>query len=373
MPDGDWRDDPVVWRIWGGLHRLLFRLGGLMPDDWLTHTRKMLATGDLAYLPDTISGSVAQVGVALTPAEVELLPYVLVALGVDVVPPTTLEMVQVSEVTPPTQHRFLPVAPALWERAGERIGTSLDLTGGASEILTDLPDDMAHLADLADDLTDMQDDVAVAVLRDDGVAGIWRAWRVGPEGEWRVYLAEVTPGVRAWELTHDAQEALKRHGERYPPVEVYWSGDQLTPYHEAARAGSALLWARRPGRVRAAQVYDQVDQGGVGRFTPAHPRLVDPGRREALLARLSGGAVVPGTDRSDVDIVRPERGRVVPWAYRTDGQWVWSEAVAYYLAEYGLAPEPELSAHLLATATAPSTVDGVALFRARRAIAGMIR
>jgi hypothetical protein len=111
----------------------------------------------------------------------------------------------------------------------------------------------------------------------------------------------------------------------------------------------------------------------MGEFDPDHPRLVDPEQREALLARLSGGVVVPGTDGSDVDVVRPERGRVVPWTYRTDGRWVWPEAVAYYLAEYGLAPEPELSIHLLATAAAPSAVDGVALFRARLAIAGVIR
>ncbi|MDR8412963.1 hypothetical protein MTP10_30050 [Nonomuraea sp. 3-1Str] len=65
-----------------------------------------------------------------------------------------------------------------------------------------------------------------------------------PDGR-RVYLAEAAPGVPAWDLTVDAQRELVQMGMDSPQVEVYWSGDDLPPYHRTARTGAALLW-RRP-------------------------------------------------------------------------------------------------------------------------------
>jgi hypothetical protein len=34
--------------------------------------------------------------------------------------------------------------------------------------------------------------------------------------------------------------------------------------------------------------------------------------------------------------------------FRTDGTWIWTDAVTFYLEEYHLAPEPDLLAHLRA-------------------------
>jgi hypothetical protein len=42
------------------------------------------------------------------------------------------------------------------------------------------------------------------------------------------------------------------------------------------------------------------------------------------------------------------RHAVVPMNFRTDGHWVWADAVAYYLRTYGLAPGADLLEHIRA-------------------------
>ncbi|MET9690450.1 hypothetical protein ABZY81_18530 [Streptomyces sp. NPDC006514] len=71
----------------------------------------------------------------------------------------------------------------------------------------------------------------------------------------------------------------------------------------------------------------------------ALPRLL----REAPVA-LHG--LVPEPDRLD-----PARSRVVPAGFRTDGLWVWSDQIAYYLERYRCAPQrPDVPARLLSAA-----------------------
>jgi hypothetical protein len=364
--------DEGGWRVFGGLHRLLLRLAGRVPDEWLTHTRRLLCEGDTIYLPDTVTGGVAQLGVPLMATEVELLHYVMEALGSPGEELAAVEHVSISDVTPATDHRFYPAPPVILASVGTRMPASLDLTGGDSDDLRDLPDDLPDHADLSGELTDQTDQLVVDALAETaGVVGVWRAWRFGPGGPPKdgrpVYLVEVDPGVRAWDVAHDAQGELAGEGEESPQVEVYWTGDDLTPYHRAARAGSALLWARKPGRVRVAPVYDGVDKAGRPRFDAARPRLPDSADRERLLALLRSGVPVEVTYVRAVDVVDPARGQVVPMTYRTDGEWVWSEATPYYLAEHGLVPHTDLIEYLR-TSVSPSTVDGVGRFRAEVAL-----
>jgi hypothetical protein len=242
--------DEQVWQLYAGLHRLFLRLAGRVPDEWLTHVRDMLGGGDLNYLPDTVAGSVLELGLTLRAAEAELLRSTLAALGFDGDEPAGLARVPISaDGTPATNHRFRPAPPQVLLTNGARIPSTLDLTGGTSDELTDLPADLAHLDDLADDLTDSLDDRAMDNLaRHDGTVAVWRAWRFGPEGPTergtRVVLAEVDPGTPAWDLGYEAQRELKWKGEESPQVEVLWTGDELTPYHRAALAGAARLWVR---------------------------------------------------------------------------------------------------------------------------------
>jgi hypothetical protein len=70
------------------------------------------------------------------------------------------------------------------------------------------------------------------------------------------------------------------------------------------------------------------------------------------------------TTATFTDVVDPARGAVVPMSFRTDGVWIWTDTVTYYLAEHGMAPDAELLRHIEDRGTAPSDVDAVALHRA---------
>ncbi|MGW0810748.1 hypothetical protein [Nonomuraea sp. NPDC002799] len=222
MTGGDMtaEQEETVKRILAGLHRLLLRLAGRVPDEFLFHARSMLAEGDLAYLPDTLSGAAAGLAVSLTPADAGVLRDVLVAFGAGE-EPAAMERVPSCAIVPETGHRFAPAAP--------------DLTGGPADV-------SAGPADLMDAL------VVDALTEHDGVIAVWRAWRFGsggrPQDGRRVYLAEVEPGVPAWELTMDAQRELVLMEVDSPQVEVYWAGDDLPPYHRTARAAATPLWTR---------------------------------------------------------------------------------------------------------------------------------
>ncbi|GAA2176665.1 hypothetical protein GCM10009846_31300 [Agrococcus versicolor] len=104
------------------------------------------------------------------------------------------------------------------------------------------------------------------------------------------------------------------------------------------------LPARRPTAPRVARVFDG-QRDGTPWFAPEHPVIVDAVERDALLALLRTGSIVVHAsqpmrdDLGDVDAV-------VPADLRSDGTWIWSDAVAYYLERHRIAPDAELVAHL---------------------------
>ncbi|MFB9832466.1 hypothetical protein [Actinoallomurus acaciae] len=208
-----------AWQVFAALHRLLLRLAGRFPDELITRTRTMLARSDLVHLPDTVTGSAARLRVSLTAADVELLRYVLALADGAAGDPAATDQLTISTSVPATDHRFTPVPPGA--PAVARVS-----------------------ADLADDL------LVDAMNEHLGVMTIRRAWRSAPHEESedarRVYFVEVEPHVRAWELTGDAQHELVLIDEESPQVEVYWTGDELPPYHRTALADAALLWPRSP-------------------------------------------------------------------------------------------------------------------------------
>lgn len=236
----DWAElDDGAWRLYGGVHRLLLRLAGQVPDELLTRARTMLAVGDLSYLPETLTTAALEYGVPLTSQELGLLREVFVALGIEG-EPAGIDRVATTDTTPDAtpatdasapEHRFSPDSAE-----PPRIPAGLDLTEGVP----------AEVAGLEDELFDLHDHLVVDALSEHtGVVAILRAWRSGSEGRRRIYLAEVDPGVMAWELTLEAQTELRQLGENDPQVEVYWTGDDLPPYHRAARAAATVLWRRQ--------------------------------------------------------------------------------------------------------------------------------
>ena len=126
----------------------------------------------------------------------------------------------------------------------------------------------------------------------------------------------------------------------------------LPPYQASALEAADPLWidivedSPFTGGIRTATVHDLVDPAGQPRFAADHPRLPDPAECDRLAARMQAGDIIVDTSARALDAVDPNRGRVVPLSYHTDGQWIWRLASAYYLAEYQLAPEPALLEHL---------------------------
>ncbi|MFD5462939.1 hypothetical protein ACFWIQ_08925 [Kitasatospora sp. NPDC127059] len=97
---------------------------------------------------------------------------------------------------------------------------------------------------------------------------------------------------------------------------------------------------------RLAAVFDLVDPVTGPGFSPDHALVRDAAQRAALVGYLRSGAEVLVTPMLMDDIFDTSRRGAVPMNYRTDGEWIWTDTVAYYLEEYDLAPEPGLLAHL---------------------------
>ncbi len=245
MADARAELDEQGWRFFSGLHRLLLRLGGRVPDEWLTLVRGKLAGGDLVEVPSLVMGAMVVLAVPLTVGEVALLREIeRTVFGDD---PEGTDRVMISEETPATGHRFFPVPEGVLATDAERIPPRLDLTGRPGEDLWDLPPDLLHLDDIVMRLTDTDDQFLATVLplRED-VLSCARAWRFPPAGPLvdgvRVVLVEVAESAPAWDVTGQLQWDLAARGVSDPQVEVWWRGEALTPYQEAALAGSAVLW-----------------------------------------------------------------------------------------------------------------------------------
>jgi hypothetical protein len=116
--------------------------------------------------------------------------------------------------------------------------------------------------------------------------------------------------------------------------------------------------------ITVARVFD----GTGARFAADHPTMADGPERDWVLAYLKAGADLLVTPGALPDVVDPSRGAVVPMSFRTDGSWVWTDTVAYYLEEHGLAPEPGLLHHIRTAAGPPRTPDHATLARAAAAI-----
>ncbi|CAM03145.1 hypothetical protein A8924_4262 [Saccharopolyspora erythraea NRRL 2338] len=121
--------------------------------------------------------------------------------------------------------------------------------------------------------------------------------------------------------------------------------DELRRYPRAAANIPAWL-ARAAGApaadpaLRTAEVFD-----GNGRPITERPS-VGPEDHEQVLAYLERAPIVLAARSYDADKLDPERGPAVPLTFHTDGRWIWPGAAGYYLRAHGVAPEPDLLAHI---------------------------
>lgn len=184
-----------------------------------------------------------------------------------------------------------------------------------------------------------------AVTGRNPATALWRAWRypVRPRpgaAPKRIYLVLVDGDAPRW--TDQVQQALLAGGEPDPQVEVFTDPGRLPAYQRTALACGALLWTAREAQpIRVAAVVD----------APDHPVLTGE-RRDAVLRYLTAGTpLVAGLGEA-----------------RTDGVWVWSEAVCHHLAAQGRRPDPELLDHIQKRGYVVPPVDVIALHRALAAL-----
>jgi hypothetical protein len=186
----------------------------------------------------------------------------------------------------------------------------------------------------------------------------------------RIYLVLVDRVSRpaVVEVCGAVQAALVAAGEADPQVETFTEDDLLPDYHATALRRSALLWApahRTP--IRLAPAFDPIHEAGGPGFADTHAVLADQERYDVLAYLGAAPSLVVLSVQMD-DVVDPRGEEKVPINFRTDGSWVWSESVSYYLDRYGLAPAPDLLDHIRAAGYQAPRVDDIGLHRATAAL-----
>ncbi|WAL63530.1 ferredoxin [Amycolatopsis cynarae] len=122
------------------------------------------------------------------------------------------------------------------------------------------------------------------------------------------------------------------------------------------------------GGVRTPRIWDGLDASGKPLI---RRQSLVPGEVERVLAYLDAAPVILASRSRGPDAFAPEREDAVPMNFRTDGAWAWPGAVAYYLREHGVAPDPDLLAHIRSRRfTAPAEVPEAARDLALAAITG---
>lgn len=338
----------------GDWHELLLRVAGWIPDDLICEARSWLADGQTVDVAQAVALAANMERLQLSPEDRELIRAELEAVGEDLDVVDGFELCD-RELSVPGPWCFHP-AFQVDRDADAAMPTMMDLTGSDTD--PGLMDEIDRAA-------------GKAVALEPETVALWRAWRWPVDGMLdlpavRVFVVAVShldpaelPG-----LTRRLQEVLIEMGERNPQVEVCLDDRSPPRYQLLACAHSALLWAREPAvPIRLARVFDAVDPQLGPMFTENHPVIDDLDEVERLLDYLDGAMPVLSTDDTMVDIFDPGQADVVPLTFRTDGTWIWTDTVSYYLEHYSLAPDTELLAHLQACVGYPPAVTDVGLHR----------
>lgn len=342
----------------GALHGLLLRLAGHLPDPVLDGARDRLAAGVRGEAARAVAFEALAQPLPLAQDEIDLLRAELSTDGPgggDRTLAAGLDEVRGDRYPAPWLFQSQLAAQRARPGTDPAAARPLDLTGAAGDEL------------------DPVDRALVAFARDAaGVRALWRAWRM-PAGShaWhapvRVVVLAVAPTTgRLPALEAAVRAVLAGAGDRSGQAEVYRAGQDTLAgphYQTLARCCGALLWAASPPvPVAVAPVFDGADEAGVPWFAPGRRVVADPDARVWLLEALRAAPVLVWSSTHMTDVLAPRAGAVVPRHLRSDGHWVWSEAVAFYLEQYGLAPDPRLVAHLNWSAAGPP--DEIAVHRA---------
>ncbi|MCE0537938.1 hypothetical protein LWF15_20805 [Kineosporia rhizophila] len=332
-------------------HALLLRLAGSLPDDLICEARAWLADGGLVDVAQAIGFAAVTGRVPVLAQDAELMAAQLLAAGQDTELIDSLERLE----EPADRHRswiFSSTDP----RDPRGVQGPIDLTLAREQ--------QAH--------DELDRAIAAAAQAERGLVAVWRAWRAPADGSpWPaprlVFVVQTGPQSAPRDLpavTARLQAALSAAGEPDPQVEVCGQATPVPAYQSNACARGALIWTSEPtAPVRMARVFDSVDAERGPLFDDGHPRIDDLDEVILLLRYLGSGLPVLTTAVTMADVMDPRRPEVVPLTFRTDGRWVWTDAITYYLERYGLAPEPELLYHLQLAKNSEPDVSDVALHR----------
>lgn len=174
--------------------------------------------------------------------------------------------------------------------------------------------------------------------------------------------AEYTPANGPWfgvtvTLKSDGAKVMsRRYGaapafEQPVPHQAYAEDLRLFPRDEAAipdwlreKAGQAEPEADAPAGLRHAKVFDGTDPL-TGAPIVNRNGLADQEAAQ-VLGYLKAGPVFLFARSFDKDAFFPQNPPAVPLTFATDGTWIWSGGVAYYLEKYRMPPEGDLLAHI---------------------------
>ncbi|MFI0371307.1 TNT domain-containing protein [Actinomadura sp. 1N219] len=161
---------------------------------------------------------------------------------------------------------------------------------------------------------------------------------------------------------------VRRELDRFPRDDVpEWMTNRLGG-RAAQPATVADLPVPEPGGLRRARIFDHAGPDGARPAVSRPP--VPEDEVERVTEYLRQGAIVMTARSNAPDRLDSSRGAAVPLTFHTDGTWVWSGAVAYYLTEHGVAPEADLVAHIRANGFQVPAVDDDTMHAANAAVTG---
>lgn len=346
------RSDATLAEDRAHMHYALLRVAGRVPDDVLVRCRELLGQDRVVESASTLAFAVTQYRLAVDGRDADLWARLLVGepgmaarreqmdvVDGDVMTPYVFDHPDGSEPDPFTGE--LPPPPEIDARVD---GHPDDLRIALVEWAASLPEDNV---------------------------GVWRVVRSPSSGTWPqprvVWVVEVTDDADAVEVAHSMSRALTDAGVTLPLVEAYHIGTRLPAYQDVARLRGELIWSSDlivgTDDPRVARVFDWVDAEGEPGFDDEHPRLEEE-ERSILAEYLAAGEPLLMTTGLIDDVLDTERREVVPLSFRTDGLWIWVDAIEYYLTEHGIAPEPEFLDHLRGRAGTVPSPSGVQIYRA---------
>jgi hypothetical protein len=306
------------------VHEFVQLLAGWVPDEELAAVRRTLGQGQAAAAAAAAVAMAAEHDVPLLAESIEIARSLTEEPG-------TLDGVQ-----PVAQYPLLPF-----------VFSEFDTDGGL-------------------EMQERDQAIAEAVQeRSTQIAGVWRTWRFPlddpsepsetdgvngavdtdePDRGHLVYVVQVSDGGVAPAVAGELQAALDGDAG----VEVIALDTVPQPYQAAALEGSALLWSAPDDEppFRIARVFDFAKPDTGPGFHPEHRVVTDPAERDRMLEYLTSGTLALHTTARTRDVLSPTAGEVVPTSFRTDGEWIWTDTVAYYLEQHGMAPDEDLVTHI---------------------------